>query len=90
MFKQSSAKYCYMRRVPCSSLTRSMSHTSFVIHRRTLTSRSTEKTSNMFGTLIICLPSEHVGGAVYLIHGPKEKTFATAELSAFSTTYIAW
>ena len=62
----------------------------FPLHRTSLTSRSTEKTSNMFGTLIICLPSEHVGGAVHLTHGLKEKTFATDESSAFNITYTAW
>jgi len=44
----------------------------------------------MFGTLVICLPSEHVGGAVRLTHDRKEKIFATAELSAYNVTYIAW
>jgi hypothetical protein len=44
----------------------------------------------MFGTLVICLPSKHIGGAVRLAHGQKEKCFATAESSAYSTTYIAW
>lgn len=44
----------------------------------------------MFGTLVICLPSEHVGGAVRLTHGGKEKVFATAEFSPYNVTYIAW
>lgn len=44
----------------------------------------------MFGTLVICLPSEHVGGAVRLKHGMEEKKFDTAPLSAFNITYIAW
>lgn len=52
--------------------------------------RSTEKTPAMFGTLVICLPSEHTGGAVHLTHGHKEKTFGTAEFSTFNITYIAW
>ena len=44
----------------------------------------------MFGTLVICLPSEHTGGAVRLKHNQKEKTYATAETSEFNTAYIAW
>ena len=44
----------------------------------------------MFGTLVICLPSEHTGGAVRLKHKQKEKTYETAALSGFNTTYIAW
>ncbi|MCJ1391367.1 hypothetical protein MMC18_004230 [Xylographa bjoerkii] len=52
--------------------------------------KDTEKTSGMFGTLVICLPSEHVGGAVCLTHGQEKKTFETAEASIFNTTYIAW
>ena len=52
--------------------------------------RSTEKTPGMFGTLVICLPSEHIGGAVRLTHNQKEEVYATDELSCFNTTYIAW
>jgi hypothetical protein len=53
-------------------------------------SRSTQKVSDMFGTLVICLPSEHVGGAVRLTHGEEEKRFDTAPQSGFNVTYIAW
>ena len=67
-----------------------MSNTSAVLNLAVLIPRSTEKTSGMFGTLVICLPSEHVGGAVRLTHGQEERKFTTAELSAFNTTYIAW
>ncbi|MCJ1243689.1 hypothetical protein MMC30_000886 [Trapelia coarctata] len=52
--------------------------------------KDTEKTPGMFGTLVICLPSEHVGGAVRLTHCQKEKVFDTAGSSTFNTTYIAW
>jgi len=44
----------------------------------------------MFGTLVICLPSEHRGGAIRLKHGQEEKMFDTADLSAFNMAYIAW
>lgn len=40
-------------------------------------SYSTEKTKNMLGTLVVCLPSEHVGGAVRLIHGKEERLLET-------------
>lgn len=53
-------------------------------------STSTEKTPGMFGTLVICLPSEHVGGAVCVRHGQEKNTFSTADNSAFNVTYIAW
>lgn len=55
-----------------------------------LIAKSTEKTPGMFGTLVICLPSEHRGGAVRLKHGQDEKMFDTADLSAFNMAYIAW
>ncbi len=55
-----------------------------------LIAKSTEKTPGMFGTLVICLPSAHRGGAVRLTHGQEEKMFDTADLSAFNMAYIAW
>lgn len=44
----------------------------------------------MFGTLVICLPSEHTGGTVCLQHGTKRGEFSTSEFSTFDATYIAW
>jgi len=44
----------------------------------------------MFGTLVICLPSKHTGGAVCLQHGGKSASFNTSETSAFDATFIAW
>ena len=44
----------------------------------------------MFGTLVICLPSEHTGGAVCLKHGEKSARFDTSETSIFDATFIAW
>lgn len=49
---------------------------------------STEKAPGMFGTLVICLPSEHEGGAVVASHRGESKIFETA--SAFDQTYIDW
>ena len=42
----------------------------------------------MFGTLVICLPSEYEGGAVVASHCGESKVFETA--STFDHTYIAW
>lgn len=44
----------------------------------------------MFGTLVICLPSEHEGGQVHLTHGTREMLFDTAESSRFEFSYLAW
>lgn len=52
--------------------------------------QSTEKVPGMFGTLIICLPSEHTGGTVCLQHGTKKERFGTSDSSGFGATYIAW
>ncbi len=52
--------------------------------------KSTERVPGMFGTLVICLPSEHTGGTVCLQHGTKKEGFDTSEFSAFDATCIAW
>lgn len=44
----------------------------------------------MFGTLEICLPSEHVGGGVRLIHGQDEKVLETHKSSSYGVSYLAW
>ena len=44
----------------------------------------------MFGTLIICLPSKHTGGAVCLQHGKDSMKLSTAETSAYGPYYLAW
>lgn len=52
--------------------------------------KDTEKVPGMFGTLVICLPSEHTGGDVCLQHGEKLARFSTSKSSTFDTTFIAW
>ncbi|KAI9715498.1 MAG: hypothetical protein M1812_005974, partial [Candelaria pacifica] len=52
--------------------------------------RDSEKAARMFGTLVVCLPSEHEGGQVWLNHGGREEKFDTAKTSAFEQSYIAW
>ncbi|KAI9771775.1 MAG: hypothetical protein M1835_006386 [Candelina submexicana] len=52
--------------------------------------RDSEKAPRMFGTLVICLPSEHEGGQVWLNHDRRKKEFDTAKTSAFEQSYIAW
>jgi hypothetical protein len=44
----------------------------------------------MFGTLVICLPSQHEGGQVELKHGDETKTFDTAPTSSFDFSWLAW
>ncbi|ROT36452.1 hypothetical protein SODALDRAFT_282215, partial [Sodiomyces alkalinus F11] len=46
----------------------------------------TEKTPGMFGTLIICLPSEHQGGDLVVKHRHVTKTFKSSQ----SQPSIAW
>ncbi|XPS78731.1 hypothetical protein M3J09_010735 [Ascochyta lentis] len=52
--------------------------------------RDTEKTSGMFGTLVVCLPSLHSGGSVHLSHGNKQREMDTASASAFGLQTLAW
>lgn len=44
----------------------------------------------MFGTLVICLPSKHEGGAVHVRHGEETKVLETEKTSEFDTSFIAW
>ncbi|OAL36412.1 hypothetical protein AYO20_04308 [Fonsecaea nubica] len=52
--------------------------------------KDTEKTKNMFGTLVVCLPSERTGGAVRLIHGEEETILETDKWSSYGVSYLAW
>ncbi len=52
--------------------------------------RDTEKAPGMFGTLVICLPSEHTGGDVVLLHNKKQHTINTESNSAFGMSALAW
>ncbi|KAF2651460.1 hypothetical protein K491DRAFT_729174 [Lophiostoma macrostomum CBS 122681] len=52
--------------------------------------RDSEKTPGMFGTLVICLPSEHSGGEVHLIHGKEQRILQTETNSAFDLSALAW
>ncbi|PTB43843.1 hypothetical protein M441DRAFT_133874, partial [Trichoderma asperellum CBS 433.97] len=52
--------------------------------------KDTEKIDGMFGTLVICLPSEHEGGEVYLQHGKDSLELSTATTSAYGYYYLAW
>jgi hypothetical protein len=51
---------------------------------------SKEKAKNMFGTLVVCLPSEHVGGGVRLTHGKEERVLETDNCSSYGVSYLAW
>lgn len=52
--------------------------------------QDSEKTPGMFGTMVVCLPSEHQGGAVVLKHNKNDYTFDSAKSSAFGTSFAAW
>lgn len=52
--------------------------------------KDSEKVPGMFGTLVICLPSEHTGGEVSLVHGNKKHVFETGPASAFDLSTLAW
>lgn len=54
--------------------------------------KDSEKAPGMFGTLVICLPSEHQGGELILAFNRENKTIKTAS-DAYSypqTSYAAW
>ena len=52
--------------------------------------RDTEKVPGMFGTMVVCLPSEHTGGEVYLTHGGKQRVLQTAATSAYDMSTLTW
>ncbi|GKT42519.1 uncharacterized protein ColSpa_02700 [Colletotrichum spaethianum] len=52
--------------------------------------KDTEKEPGMVGTLVVCLPSEHLGGDVHLSFGSDERSFSTAPTSRFDLTALAW
>jgi hypothetical protein len=52
--------------------------------------RDTEKAPGVFGTLVICLTSEHTGGEVLLVHDNKQRKLETAASSPFDLAALAW
>lgn len=80
-------KCCCMKKEQCLSPTKSTQYP-IALYRMFPHVLSTEKAPGMFGTLVICLPSEYEGGAVVVSHHGENKVFQTA--SAFDHTYIAW
>jgi hypothetical protein len=52
--------------------------------------KDSEKSPGMFGTLVICLPSEHSGGEVHLIRGGKMSVLETAKHSQYDLSTLAW
>ena len=52
--------------------------------------KDTEKAHGMFGTLVICLPSQHEGGEVHLSHAGKKLVLETAPNSGFSLSALSW
>ena len=52
--------------------------------------KDSEKAVNMFGTMIISLPSQHTGGDLHLAHDDQQQVFSTSTNSQFGTTWAAW
>ncbi|KAI1261469.1 hypothetical protein F5Y18DRAFT_440368 [Xylariaceae sp. FL1019] len=52
--------------------------------------RDSQKVDGMIATLVICLPSTHKGGDVYLFHAGQPRVFSTSDESLFNTTALAW
>ncbi|KAJ4303129.1 hypothetical protein N0V90_002021 [Kalmusia sp. IMI 367209] len=52
--------------------------------------KDSEKSPGMFGTLVICLPSEHTGGEVHLVRGGKTSILETAKRSQYDLSTLAW
>lgn len=51
---------------------------------------STEKASGMFATLVIALPSEHLGGDVVVQLRDEQQILKTQGLCDFNYSYLAW
>ncbi|KAK2024302.1 2OG-Fe(II) oxygenase [Colletotrichum zoysiae] len=52
--------------------------------------RDTEKERGMVGTLVVCLPSEHMGGDVHVSLGSEKLRYSTAPTSRSDLTALAW
>jgi hypothetical protein len=52
--------------------------------------KDSEKVPGMFGTLVVCLPSKHEGGEVYLSHAGQKKVLDTATTSEFDISALSW
>ncbi|MFT5162709.1 MAG: putative 2-oxoglutarate/Fe(II)-dependent dioxygenase YbiX [Alteromonadaceae bacterium] len=52
--------------------------------------RDTEKTANMFATLVVNLPSEHEGGELVVSHGGQSQRYSFADIDAFYPEFVAF
>jgi len=52
--------------------------------------RDTEKTENMFATLVIVLPSVYEGGELIVYHEGEQKEFSFSKTSQYSVHYVAF
>ncbi|OIW30426.1 hypothetical protein CONLIGDRAFT_699866 [Coniochaeta ligniaria NRRL 30616] len=52
--------------------------------------KDSEKEPGMVGTMVVCLPSQHQGGAVNLSFKSEERSFATGPASDWDMTTLAW
>ncbi|KAI1326172.1 hypothetical protein F5Y16DRAFT_375966 [Xylariaceae sp. FL0255] len=49
-----------------------------------------QKEKNMIATLVVCLPSEHLGGDVHLSHAGQDHVLETSQSALFHTAVLAW
>lgn len=52
--------------------------------------KDTEKAPRIFGTLVICLPSQHEGGDLILSFNGKTQRLSSSTNSAWSSSFFAW
>ncbi|GJC82716.1 hypothetical protein ColLi_05554 [Colletotrichum liriopes] len=52
--------------------------------------KDTEKEPGMVGMMVVCLPSEHLGGDVHISFGSDTRSYSTAPTSRFDLTALAW
>ncbi|KAK8112876.1 hypothetical protein PG984_013402 [Apiospora sp. TS-2023a] len=52
--------------------------------------KDSEKAPGMIATLVICLPTAHQGGDVYVAHSGQRLVLKTSQNSAFELTALAW
>ena len=52
--------------------------------------KDSEKAEGMFGTLVIALPSSHLGGDVEASFGDQKQILSTSPSSQFGFSYLAW
>jgi hypothetical protein len=52
--------------------------------------KDSEKAAGMFGTMVVCLPSHHEGGEIWLSHAGEKRQLSTAATSLFDLSMMSW